>query len=832
MIEAYAIGVNISLRGNVGTELAAVARQFENLSRIIAQTKGAINELGSGMGALARQSRTAAEGWRNAASQMRVAARAAKEAADQMARVSTPPPQPATSAGSFGGVAQPAASPSNMLRIGPATMPLLLPPPRTDFTMWNDPALPVGGGSRPVYGPPVAPPGNSGGPGAGSLYPYTSGPQAGGPNSPYTAGPLVAGGGAGGGRNGPIPLNFGPATPQSPHINQADAFVGAQGFGAMGDMLVHFVTNGIKAAGELSHEQSLLRRAGTSADVINEATRRAWETFHTVSGTQVAANLRLFGELRSQVSSDKQALEILPEIARMGLLMQNETGQKPDHLAQTVMRALEQRGQIFGADHHTMDLDKVRAELGMMYQAMTVSHGLLTPASFLNFMQQAGPAGMAMTPDAFYRIMPTAMQTMGAFRGGTAIASLFSQFVGGVMTQRTAEELTKLGLMDASKVHVKRGGHVTIDPGAIPGFDMHNPFAFFAGEDSPFQKAVRAHKGNSAEALEGVLDPAMTQELYRALGRETTRRLVAEFVALAPTFERDHKLRMGAMDPTSAEREAQNDPNMRATQFGAAVNGLMVAMGGPALDSAMDAIKSITAALTKLGEFAQDHPDAAKNIMEYGFKLGLLSLGIGVFGSALAVIPSMVRLTGMAWGIFTFGTALAGLPMSTLATLPGAMQAFGAAAIALRASLLVGAGVGLIQTAKNALFPGLDMHKWMLEHVPGAQWLNKGMNAITGGHVGSSAADIEKMGVKPSGSSAPRSEAIIPGQAAPGFNPVSYRPPPVNMEQKLEIHVQGQVDGRTLMAFVSERMLRSGTGPSGGTTGFDARTVHAGSMAA
>ena len=438
------------------------------------------------------------------------------------------------------------------------------------------------------------------------------------------------------------------------------AAVGALGIGAGYETLRvmgHLVTKGA----ELTHQQSLLRRAGVTSQDVLLRTAEAYNVALTVQGTKVADNLKMFGQLRSQVSSDEQAAAILPYVAQMGVLLENATGQKSDHLAQTMMRVLEMRGQIFGPDGHTMDLDKVRKELAMAFQAMTTSHGLVTPATLLGFQQQAGPAGSAMSPESFYRTMPTLMQTMGGFRGGTAIASLFSQMVGGVMTKRSAIALEGLGLLDPANVHKGGGGTIIIDAGAIKGFDPSNPFGFGA----VLKQAILARPGgNIGQAVEGALDPKIVQQLYRTLGRETTRRAMAEFIQLAPTFERDYKLRMQAMSPENAAIEARTDLPLAMKSFRVALDNFETALGAPMVLTAVRMLSALTDQLNRMTAWASTNPAIVQSLGEIvtGFGLlfgvgGVLALG-GAAITALGVLAGPLGLAALAAGILLVTHAL------------------------------------------------------------------------------------------------------------------------------------------------------------------------------
>lgn len=151
MIEAYKVGISLILDSNVSREMGNVARQFEQLDKIIKGAQRSVNELAAGMRGLSRIGQSAAEAWTVAAQAMERAARAAARAGASMP-------------GPGGGGSGYTVSPAGVTRPTGPRAPAIAAP-------FYAPAIipPAGGGYSP---PPGGGGGGVGAFGAGGIVPY------------------------------------------------------------------------------------------------------------------------------------------------------------------------------------------------------------------------------------------------------------------------------------------------------------------------------------------------------------------------------------------------------------------------------------------------------------------------------------------------------------------------------------------------------------------------------------------------------------------------------------------------------------------------------------
>ena len=130
----------------------------------------------------------------------------------------------------------------------------------------------------------------------------------------------------------------------------------------------------------------------------------------------------------------------------------------------------------------------------------------------LTMSRQAGLPIKTMTQEAFYAGLGEMAVSQGAARTGTATTSLFSQFVGGIMPKRVAEEMEKMDLLKPGEYHTVRGGGVVMKESASLrlGQGMTDPIGFITGTL------------NDIMTKKGMDDQQKILEIYRLFGRQTT----------------------------------------------------------------------------------------------------------------------------------------------------------------------------------------------------------------------------------------------------------------------------------------------------------------------
>lgn len=677
MFEAYAIGVRLTLQGNIGADLTKVGQQFDALNRIIGRSQMAVNELAAGMRGLSRVGQSAAAAWTQAANAMERAARAARSATGSMS-------------GGAGGFAPQASNPAAMAGMVAAAAAVAsanqrrLPAPQTGFTL--PPGLPTGGGSVPLL--PYVP---------SNIMPYTAnGSFAGGPGTGSGGTALMAtGGGAGGG--GPIPLNLGgagggPGAPMPTHSQFATA---AAGFGALGYVLMHAVEASVKARTEVEHLQAGIGLMGMTSEQVKESLTRATDLQRNVPGITIGGGLHIIKDLLAVTQNVHDALDptLLRSFAQAGVVL--TAGGKGNAIAELfkAMQAGELRGEFSGANGQP-DPAKAAAFLQSVLATTIQTGGRVGPAEILQFIKSGGMGSAMLGNRDLFADAIAPIISMGSARAGTGIQAFAQQFSAGKMSDAGANMLLEMGLLQnmpgnsiaAQQAYMKRNYKVGIgqyrlppdklvgmgDPNTnprehpiefmervlLPRIDTYNQQHYGAPRDDKDRDAQRMATGASVAS------------------RIPGGNILGDVIRNWPLIMRDREaiaeaLKRGQNDGAFNQIQA-TDPKVKMEAFGAAMNGMLIALGGPIMDSAISAIKTLTTVLNAVSDFASKHPDMTKNIM-------LATAGVGAFSVAMAVLSGALVAVPAAWAVLrwlpTGMTALA----TSIATLGGANPAAAAA---------------------------------------------------------------------------------------------------------------------------------------------------------
>ena len=236
---------------------------------------------------------------------------------------------------------------------------------------------------------------------------------------------------------------------------------------------------------------------------------------------------------------------------------------------------------------------------------------------------------------------------MGGYRTGTAGQALTRQMIGGVMAQRVAKELMRIGLLDGNKLHIEKGGHVVIDDGGLRGGDVlqKDQLAFFHDFVLP---AWEKH---------GVTTPdAQLKQIYQMFGTGPAQRLAFEMIRGYPQIVAERERMKGA----SGTGEAlgilnKNSPIAAKEAVSAAWDNMLTALGSETLRAAIPLMLEMTKMFNAIGAFAVAHPTAMKIIGE-----GIAALGVAmVAAGGVAIMAALGPAGWLVLGIGALGIAIA-----------------------------------------------------------------------------------------------------------------------------------------------------------------------------
>lgn len=437
----------------------------------------------------------------------------------------------------------------------------------------------------------------------------------------------------------------------------------------------------VGAGKEFVHQQSLMMQAGVTNRDIAQATASAWQVASNVIGSSAEKNIALVADLRNQLGSMQEAVTVLPQVAQMGVVLQNLTGQDQEKAGFTAIRFLDQRGALVDPNTHEISTAHLSQQMRLLEGIATGTRGRAGPDQLLAFQQYARLAGASLSDQGLINLAPVIAASGSASSVGTQLSSLQQQLIGGVMTSAGAHWLERLGLMDARRVHEGRGGHLTLDPGALTGAGQlqSDPVSWVRDNLMP---ALRRSGATTTE------EQAAT--LLNSHLRSTVIGLLGEVVRNMPAFQRDAGNIQQAVRVDQYQVGATTDPISKLNAFSTAWHNLMTALGAPIVNDATGMIGRMTGVVTTLTDAARKHPRAVADI----------ELGVAGIAGLVALSGSMA-VAGAALGPLNKGLQLflATLSKASIPSAPAAAAASGAApaataSIASRASTLFGRLLG------------------------------------------------------------------------------------------------------------------------------------------
>lgn len=644
MIEAYKIGISLTLNGGIQQTLAGVIKEFASLNTAVKNVQMSVNELASGMRGLQRIGAAAAAEWNSVAAAMGKAANATRAAANGNAAQGQ-----ARATGTTG-----------------AASPMAISAPTTSALTYAAAGLVVGGsvGGRGVG----LPPGGAGGDG----IPRLTGP-----------------GGTGG-----IPL--GPLRPGVTYPSTQDFAISATAAAGASAAIFSTEKNMFTAGAEIEAMKVRMKMAGYSAEQVAQALDLA-RTSTGVGGvpglTQIAA-LHTMLDIRTMTGSPDAGVAAFPELAKLGLVLgANGHGDQMSELYAAI-QAGELRGAIIDHETGKVDTEKFTGFIHNIQAAAIATGFRYGPREILQALRSGGISAAALSDQALFadQVLPTL--TLGAAGGGTALQGFGMQFAAGKMSEAAATILNDMGLLLNPKTHKPfrmnlsqaEGGKLGEMKPYKTGIGQFNfPPTVLKNRDSAIQNPADYIIKDLKEGIDRYLiknHTPVTLNNEQVTAQQLASRIpggkyIADFLRLAELLARERVQFAAGQKRDAYNIRVSQDPQLQVLAMDAAFHNMMAEFGGALMKDAMKTMAAVTTGLQNLSKWAADHPETATRITEVAAGLGVLGAAIGAISAVLFVAAPMIRVA--AW----LGTA----PGAAISAIPG-----GAAALGLGARLFKGAG--------------------------------------------------------------------------------------------------------------------------------------------
>ncbi|WP_122049898.1 hypothetical protein [Asaia bogorensis] len=505
-------------------------------------------------------------------------------------------------------------------------------------------------------------------------------------------------------------------------FNRVKLLVAGLGGVFVGSEMMRGVNSMAEAGAKLQRAQTAMLQAGMTQKQIAQETAVAYNSMSQVRGPDIVDRVNAIRELRGIVgtgpngSDYREVNAVLPNYLRVRSLY-------GEHGSQQLFRTVEMQGGARYDANGNFDEGRFARYLDAATRTLQASGGNLKPQDLLSVMQMGAVTARGMTPDAFWNTMMTPAMEMGGYRAGTALTAMSRAFYGGIMPDRNARELERLGIFTGGSIqhmghltseqradltahgyHVGRGGVVTVRRDGVAGAEeLNDPnrgfFPWIRDVLSPrlrhdYETRIATRPGNTES-----YDAYVRNELYSALPTETARRFGALIVQQLTSVQRDTTLREQASGLPAYEQAQQNYTqqleNMRHSWA-----SLMETLGLPAAKDAASIMQGISHGLDSLTRAAAAHPEAAQWMLRVGAGLGvLLALGgtAAIAGVALGTMAGGIRTIG---GVASLGVRSLGLLSSGLSKI-GLIAEGGSLIVAATGLTALAAAIGGIILAVN-----------------------------------------------------------------------------------------------------------------------------------
>jgi hypothetical protein len=205
---------------------------------------------------------------------------------------------------------------------------------------------------------------------------------------------------------------------------------------------VRTLTSLYNAGQQVANSMARLQLQGLKAADQARIYQAAWSTAMTVHGTLISSNIDLAQDLYSALGNVGEAIQALPEMAKIqkGLSILTGQGILKEGTDKAFLSLAKAADILVGPGARFAPM------LDTMFRIMEASKGFITPESLLSFTQRAGTAGRMLTPEGLIKISE-AIAEMGGGTVGSALQQWDRMILGPTMTFKQAQMWQRFGLI-------------------------------------------------------------------------------------------------------------------------------------------------------------------------------------------------------------------------------------------------------------------------------------------------------------------------------------------------------------------------------------------------
>lgn len=608
------------------------------------------------------------------------------------------------------------------------------------------------------------------------------------------------------------------------------------GLDRMGKGLFTALEKTVDASKEYTRQLSLMNAAGMTQKDIAESVASAWSTSRAVVTSTAAENLKAIRELRSVLGKDRlgEAFNILPTVQRIRGVLEALTGKPQENIAFEVVKAADLRTSGL------MSAQALQKNADLMGRTLMAMGGTLNVNDFLMTLKYSKNAALSYNDDFVYSYLPTLMQEVKGGGGGgmgststagTALMSLYSAIVQGIIKKSSIPLWMEMGLVKPSDIVRNATGGFQLKPGAVKDAQLFekNPLAW-AERYGPVMEAYgKAHHLDLIQVISGMFGARNAQWAMNTL------------IAKAPQFERDRQLiESGRTTYDTYQRLLKTNPQLAETALHAQYQNILSIIGYQILPQLVPYMVKFANILGALSQAMREHPTLVKGLV---IGLGALSVALMVSGKIL-MTSALIKFLGLApmlgTALSAIGTALLFVSRILFASPIGILLlAIGVAAYAiwkhwdyigpkLKAAWeaiknAASAFAGWIGSKLTGMWDGIRSVATRFFDWMSSKWAF--LNSLLPGSSSTPTAGAQS-------SSSTWATALKLAAQAAVFGPLSIVPSTATLarsyaqpasQQTVVAHTQVNLDGRKIADVVTRHQAKALSAPQIGVSGFDGR---------
>ena len=393
-------------------------------------------------------------------------------------------------------------------------------------------------------------------------------------------------------------------------LNAKLASIGKQGAigaamfaGGLG--LASMLKGPLDEAKKFQNETERFRSLGLGDKVTADAVKFA--SGMNTYGTSIRENLGLLRDAQTVFGDFHEAQMVTPLLAKMkfanAALYGDEGGAMKDKAFMDMLKVIELRGGLASEQ-------AFYKQANMVQQVQTATGGRVGANEFLNFIKTGGVAAKGIKDENFYYGMEPLIQEMGGQRVGTGLMSAYQNLVQGRTTQRAANELMRIGMLDPKMVDYDKIGNIKqVKPGAVKGGDL------MIADPMKWMQTVML----PAFASKGITG---RQDVLNEIGAIFTNRTASQLYSTMYTQQiamaKNYKLNSGAAGIDELENNAKNTLTGKEIELGKKWLDLQLKLGDVILPLAIRAVDGLNNAIKNLTVWIDANPGKVK-ALTYAF---------------------------------------------------------------------------------------------------------------------------------------------------------------------------------------------------------------------